>query len=55
MPMTTRTTVRWTDHEFAEVKQYADRQNISLSVAIRELLLKHIPQPARPSRFPWLS
>jgi hypothetical protein len=55
MPMTTRTTVRWTDDEFAEVKQYADRRAISLSVAIREVLLKHIPQPTRQSRFPWLS
>jgi hypothetical protein len=55
MPMTTRTTVRWTDDEFAEVKQYADRRAISLSVAIREVLLKGIPQPTRPSRFSWLS
>jgi hypothetical protein len=55
MPMTTRTTVRWTDDEYVEVKQYADRRAISLSVAIREVLLKGIPQPTRPSRFTWLS
>jgi len=55
MPMTTRTTVRWTDDEFAEVKQYADRRAISLSVAIREVILKGIPQSTRPNRFSWLS
>jgi hypothetical protein len=36
MSMTMRTTIRWTDDEFAEVRQYADRRSISLSAVIRE-------------------
>jgi hypothetical protein len=51
MPMTTRTTVRWTDREFDEVKQYANQRCISLSAAIREVLLKNITEPQRQSRF----
>jgi hypothetical protein len=55
MSMTMRTTIRWTDDEFAEVRQYADRRSISLSAVIREALGKHIPKSIRPSRFAWLS
>jgi len=55
MPMTTRTTVRWTDREFEEVKSYADRRCISLSAAIREVLLRNIPEPAKPPRISWFA
>jgi hypothetical protein len=55
MPMTTRTTVRWTDHEFEEVKRYADRRCISLSAAIREVLLRNIPEPKKQSRLSWFA
>jgi hypothetical protein len=55
MPMTTRTTVRWTDNEFEEVKRYADRRCISLSAAIREVLLKNIPEPKKQPRISWFA
>ena len=53
MTMTTRTTVRWSDREFADVKLYADQRSMTLSAAIREVLLKHIPAPQRQSLFNW--
>jgi hypothetical protein len=50
MPMTTRTTVRWTDREFEEVRQYANQRSLPLSAAIREVLLRNIPEPQWRSR-----
>jgi predicted DNA binding CopG/RHH family protein len=51
MPMTTRTTVRWADREFEEVRRYASQRGIPLSAAIREVLLKHVPQPQQQPDF----
>jgi hypothetical protein len=55
MPMIARTTIRWADREYDELKGYADRKNISLSAAIREVTLKHIPEQSRQRHFPWFS
>ncbi len=54
MSMITRTTVRWTDQEFLELRKFADSQSITLSAAIRQVVLKNIPSAIARSRTPWL-
>jgi hypothetical protein len=42
MPRKARTTVRWSDQEYRDVRGYAEGRNISLSELIREVLMKQV-------------
>jgi hypothetical protein len=54
MPMTTRTTIRWTDREYNELKRFADDHSITLSAAVRRVMLKHIQSAIAQRQTPWL-
>jgi hypothetical protein len=43
MPMTIRTTIRWTDKEFNNVRKYANNHCLTLSEAIRDIVSRQIP------------